>query len=243
MDDIKAIIPARSGSKGIRNKNVRPFAGKSLLGYAVDFCIEVDASEIILSTDNDEYFGIVDSQCSVSSRAIRIKKHKRSHVSSNDQATDFDVLQEIYNDGFISTDDLIVWIRPTSPLRCPDEFFRAKENFVSKFNGKGSLRSIKPSATHPYWMKKFDSESESITPFIEGCEEKSYPNRQSLPPSFEITSEYDFLYVREALEQQVFLPSPMRGFITDTMPKVDIDNVEEFYLAEQIFLAYKRENS
>ena len=54
--DILAIIPARSGSKGIKNKNIKKIKNKSLIQYAVDTAISSKLfSNIILTSDNEKY--------------------------------------------------------------------------------------------------------------------------------------------------------------------------------------------
>ena len=241
MSEIKAIIPARSGSKGIKNKNISPFAGKSLLEYAVDFCLDSGVDEIIVSSDSEAYLEMVDTANYQVAEGIHIKAHLRSSVTSNDSATDFEVLLELYEDKLVLPGDVVAWVRPTSPMRCTDEFRKASEFFISVCKRRGSLRSIKPSKTHPYWMKKFDSSNASIEPFVSGCDERLYPNRQVLTPCFEITSEYDFLAVDDAMRQQVFLPLPMCGFVTNTSPKIDIDTPMDFKIAELAFMAFRGE--
>ena len=56
MSDIMAIIPARSGSKGIINKNIKSLNGHPLLAYSVRAaCLTKGIDRIIVSTDSEEY--------------------------------------------------------------------------------------------------------------------------------------------------------------------------------------------
>ena len=53
---IYAIIPARSGSKGLPNKNIRPILGKPLLSYSISFAKRLPSVDrIFCSTDSYEY--------------------------------------------------------------------------------------------------------------------------------------------------------------------------------------------
>ena len=50
-----AIIPARGGSKRIPRKNIKPFAGKPMIGYAIDAALESGQFDrVIVSTDDSE---------------------------------------------------------------------------------------------------------------------------------------------------------------------------------------------
>ena len=51
-----AIIPARSGSKGLINKNIRPLNGKPLMVYSIDAAVKSGAfSTVFVSTDSELY--------------------------------------------------------------------------------------------------------------------------------------------------------------------------------------------
>ena len=54
--NIVAIIPARSGSKGIKNKNIRLLAGKPLIAYSIEHALKANSIDrVIVSTDCLEY--------------------------------------------------------------------------------------------------------------------------------------------------------------------------------------------
>ena len=56
MSNNFAIIPARSGSKGIKNKNIKDFGGYPLLAWTIKICKKCKSIDrIILSTDSEEY--------------------------------------------------------------------------------------------------------------------------------------------------------------------------------------------
>ena len=60
---ILSLIPARSGSKGLRHKNIRKINGKALLSHAISSAaLFSDESDIILSTDDPSYYEIAQQQ-------------------------------------------------------------------------------------------------------------------------------------------------------------------------------------
>ena len=133
MKNIIAIIPARSGSKGIKNKNLKLLGGKPLIGLAIQQCIKSKLfSKIYLSTDSEKYakigkkFGPIEI-------ILRPKK-----ISSNISSDYLMIHHAIKN---IDIDyDFIAHIRPTSPMRKINQLQKAIRVFIrSNFS---SLRSV-----------------------------------------------------------------------------------------------------
>ena len=51
-----AIIPARSGSKGLQDKNIKCLCGKPLMAYSIEAALESDCFDVVMvSTDSDRY--------------------------------------------------------------------------------------------------------------------------------------------------------------------------------------------
>lgn len=110
---IYAIIPARSGSKGVKNKNISLLNGVELIAYSIRFAQKLNVDKIICSTDSPLYADIA-------------KKYGaevpflRSPKASSDIAMEEDILEDLY-DKFDSNcmpyPELFVWLRPTFVFR------------------------------------------------------------------------------------------------------------------------------
>ena len=233
--DYKIIIPARSGSKGVPAKNIKNFCKKSLLELAIDFSCKTEASSIIVSTDSHEYIQKIKSLNIFKENIGKIQFHERSESAALDSSTDLDVVKDLISSEMLNKSDLIAWLRPTSPLRSIIEFNMALKKLKRLGSNCSTLRSIKRSSIHPYWMKKSINEDLLIESFIKNKDEKTFPNRQSLPKCFEISSEFDFIYVEKILSQGTFFPNPMYGYETELLPKVDIDTEQDFTFAETFY--------
>lgn len=108
-----AIVAARSGSRGLPGKNIRPIAGHPLIAYSIAFGQALGCERVLCSTDSAEY--------------ARIARHYGAEVPflrSTDAASDTAMEQDILRDlaaGFLRHDipapDLVVWLRPTFVLR------------------------------------------------------------------------------------------------------------------------------
>ena len=87
-----AIIPARSGSKGLKNKNIKLLNGKPLLAYSIEAALKSKCFDsIIVSTDSKKYADI----------AIKYGAQVpffRSTETSTDTATSWAVVREVLKD-------------------------------------------------------------------------------------------------------------------------------------------------
>ena len=53
MKDLVAVIPVRQGSQRVKNKNFKPFAGKSLLEHKIEVIKKLPVNDIIINTDSE----------------------------------------------------------------------------------------------------------------------------------------------------------------------------------------------
>ncbi len=108
-----ALIPARSGSKGLPDKNILPVAGHPLLAYSAAFARTIPVERIILSTDSARYAEI--------GRAYGAEVPAlRGAAASGDTAMEEDILADLDATlpGLgIPLPDLWVWLKPTCPFR------------------------------------------------------------------------------------------------------------------------------
>lgn len=108
-----AIIPARSGSKGLPNKNIRTLAGHPLLAYSIAFAKALGCDKVICSTDSEEY-------AEVAVRCGAEVPFLRSAEAAADTAMEEDILRDLaakFDQYDIAQPDLLVWLRPTFVFR------------------------------------------------------------------------------------------------------------------------------
>ena len=150
---ILAIIPARGSSKAVPKKNITLLAGKPLIYYTIREAKKSHSiSRIIISTDCSETIEIA-KQYGVEVPFIRPKE------LSGDNVLDFPVCEHAIKslrkqEGFVP--DIIVWLRPTSPLREAKHIDEAIEILMSKPAGD-SVRSLCIAPKHPLKMWKIKS--------------------------------------------------------------------------------------
>ena len=218
---ISVIIPARSGSKRLKGKNIYKLAGVSLLERAVQYATQCNVDEIIVSSDAQSYLDSVSH--------LDVKLHQRSKFAASDRATDFDVLENIFNDGFLSNDGCaIAWIRPCSPFRSINLFEASKEKLMKQ--GNGSVRSVMQISERPEWMHTMLTDG-SLRPIL--GEKKSAMPSNSLEPLFIWSGQLDMFFLADALKTKNVLNQPVVGAIDAFAPvPVDIDTPEDLAKAE-----------
>lgn len=105
-----AMIPARSGSKGLPDKNISPAGGVPLIGHAVNFAKKLDIDRIVVSTDSKAYVDLAVEY------EPMIWWHQRGEQASSDTAMEEDIIADyVASNGEMP--DIWVWIKPTSPFR------------------------------------------------------------------------------------------------------------------------------
>ncbi|MDC3029035.1 acylneuraminate cytidylyltransferase family protein, partial [Prochlorococcus sp. AH-716-P20] len=126
-EDLCIIIPARSGSKGIPNKNIKDLCGKSLLHRTLESAVEItNIRNICLSTNSEKYFiHIKDKYLPVF--------HKRSNELSGDQSLAIDVWKDAirYLNSLNNIYRYSVFLEPTSPIRNTDWINQIVKEFKS----------------------------------------------------------------------------------------------------------------
>ena len=137
MDKIVALIPARSGSKGVINKNLRLLGGYSLLAWSIAVCLKsTKISRVIVSTDSLEYAQIARE---LGAEAPFL----RPGEISGDNAIDYDFI--IHALDWLSSEqgepEYLVHIRPTTPLRDPAMIDKAIVKFIESPDAT-ALRSV-----------------------------------------------------------------------------------------------------
>ncbi len=137
MTGIVALIPARSGSKGVPNKNIRILGGHSLLEWSIVACLKTPLIDrVIVSTDSEEYAALART---LGAEAPFL----RPAGISGDRSTDYDFVVHALD--WLASEqrepDFIVHIRPTTPIRDPMLIDAGIREFMAKPQAT-ALRSV-----------------------------------------------------------------------------------------------------
>ena len=218
-----AIIPARSGSKGLKDKNIRPLNGKPLMVYTIDAAIKSKAfSTVFVSTDSELYARIaIDNGADV--HFLRTQKNSSDNSSSWDAVRE--VVQHFEAEGVFF--DEIMLLQPTSPLRTTEDILQA----INTFNDKKAMavESLTEMDHSPLWANTLPEDG-SMDSFF-----NRYSNlpRQALPKYYRENGAI-YLIKREVLNK----PDPEMfakkcyAYIMPRERSIDIDVELDFRIAE-----------
>ena len=142
---VVAIIPARSGSKGLIDKNIASVGGHPLLAFSIIAARLAGIETVILSTDSEEYAAI-GRQFGAETPFLRPAEF------STDTSSDLDFMKHAMvalQDSNDITAEFWVHLRPTTPLRDPTVIERAIVEIAKRSNGT-SLRSAHVAIESPF---------------------------------------------------------------------------------------------
>lgn len=140
------LIPARSGSKRVKDKNIRILAGKPLIYYTIQAALKADIfTKIIVCTDSSKYAKIVKS-FGVECNKLRPKK------ISGELSPDIEWVKWIfdhYDRTLKKKFDNFCILRPTSPFRSSKYIKKVYRKFIKNYESSDSIRGVSLSSIHP----------------------------------------------------------------------------------------------
>ncbi len=224
--NIVAIIPARSGSKGIKNKNIRLLAGKPLIAYSIEHALKANSIDrVIVSTDSLEYAKIAREY------GAEVPFLRPAEISG-DMALDIDTflhalswMQE--NEGYIP--DIVVQLRPTYPIRRLEDI----DNMIHLLKERpdiDSVRCIAPAKETPYKMWR-EGDNGQIYPLLDDIYEAYNMPRQQLPVVYTQNACIDVVRSSVILRQHSMSGKRILGYKMEN--NFDIDTEEDFLKAER----------
>lgn len=218
---IMVIIPARAGSKGLKNKNILKLLGKPLISYTVEAALEVfKKSQIIISTNSLKVKNIV------SNHGINISRLRPENLST-DLTPMSDVICDVIENEFNSLPDYIVILQPTSPLRNSTHI---KEALKLLYENKKTemIVSVCNSKSNPYWNLLEEDKNGKLVKSKPGL----FGSRQVLPPVYRINGAIYIIKTKAFLEKKSFEFNDIKKYLMSNDSSIDIDDFRDFKLAE-----------
>jgi len=227
--NILGIVGARSGSKSIPDKNIRPLLGKPLMAWIIEAAKQSKhITRLILSTDSEKYAAI-GRQYGAETPFLRPAEF------ASDSASDIDFLTHAVkwledNENYKA--DIILRLPPTTPLCTPASIDACIELLINDPQATSS-RTIATAPKHPY--KLWTIKDNQLVPFIPkemtGFSEPSNMPRQAFPPAF---AHIDVIAVRHdtLMNDHLLTGKKILFHKLDKKDAVDIDTENDFILAE-----------
>jgi CMP-N,N'-diacetyllegionaminic acid synthase len=209
-----ALVTARSGSKGVPDKNIKNIGGHSLLDWSIKSSLKTQLiSNVYLSTDSEEY-------ANIGKESGAFVPFLRPKELASDTASDLEVIKHFLSEND-EKPDALVHIRPTTPLRDPSILDKAIEMFFSKKDELTSLRSVHEMSESAY--KSFEVNNKGFLSTIGSVESGDKANlpRQAFPKTYVANGYVDVLDPIYILKETKLHGDKILAFQTPVVTEVD----------------------
>ena len=227
---ILAIIPARGGSKGLSQKNIKLLLGKPLIGWTIEQAKSSKyIDEIHVSTDDREIADIAEKF------DVKIPQLRPANLAL-DSTSSMDVVEyiiELYSKNSEEF-DIIILLEPTSPLRKIDDIDNAIELLMKNDQSDGLISVGGVQTEHPLSVKRIN-EARKLEPYFESTK-KIYQRQQADKAYFP----YGVIYMIKTdifKQKKAFYTENVIPYFIERWQNYEIDDIYDFICVESILKA------
>ncbi|WP_300448386.1 acylneuraminate cytidylyltransferase family protein [Helicobacter mastomyrinus] len=227
-----AIIPARSGSKGLPDKNIKPLCGKPLLAWSIQAALDSKyIDEIVVSTDSNIYADIAKSY------GANVPFLRPDYLSS-DTTTTFEVLEhciDYYKKELNKEFDYVVLLEPTSPLRERGDVDKAIEILHNHKKAQSIVGICATEGSNPAFLVYLHND------FIHPYENTDFSplRRQDIKPVYFFEGSLYISLTTALLEHKNFYHELTLGFEVPKWKSFEIDDEDDFAIIQTLATKYK----
>lgn len=215
---IKALIPVRAGSQRVKNKNIKPFAGSSLLEIKIKQLLSIkELDGVVVNSESDEMLELAKS--------LGAETYKRDEYYASSTVP----INEVYrNIGETTNADIIVYANATNPLLKNDSVSNAINAFLNKDSKYDTLNSA-------HLIKEFM--------WLDGrpinYDLNNMPKSQNLPNIYALNFALNIFERQYAIDNSSIVGKNPLLFELDAVEATDIDNEIDFEFAEFMYKQYR----
>ncbi len=222
---LTAFVFARGGSKGLPGKNIRPLAGKPLIGWAIEHALGVERiSRVIVSTDDHE---IAETARSYGAEVPFLRP---PHLAG-DSASELDAWRhalEAMKEAEAVLPDPFISVPATSPLRRSEDIAACLDRYEE--GGADMVVAVTAAHRNPWFNLVRAREDGTVVPVNDS--HGAIVRRQAAPPVFDMTT---FAYVADphhVLRLPALFSGKVRAVEIPVERSIDIDTLHDFEIAE-----------
>jgi len=226
MTHILALIPARGGSKGIPRKNIRNFAGYPLIAWSIAAGSQAHTvNRVIVSTDDEEISAVAREYGAE-------VPFMRPPELAQDRTTDQPVFEHALKwleDIEAYKPDIVIQLRPTSPIR-PKDCIDGAVKTLMEHSQADCVRGVVTAGQNPYKMWRFNGYDKPMRPLleVEGVTEPYNAPRQILPPVYWQTGHIDVIRTSTITRRHSLTGNVIYPHVIDSRYTVDIDTLSDW---------------
>jgi CMP-N,N'-diacetyllegionaminic acid synthase len=227
-----AIIPARGGSKSIKNKNIKLFNGKPLIAWTIEQALASNITRVIVTTDSEE---IKEIAIKFGAEVPFLRSEELSSDSAGIEPVIIDVLGYL-KDNELYFPDCVALLMPTSPFREVNDINIALSVFLNNEVSSVISVTLAVANNNPHWMLKEDRNG--VVKLFNGQNlSEIKTRRQDLPDVF---IRNDFIYALDPKNLYTNSPglygeSPKLMKVSENRMDIDINTQLDWNMAEILF--------
>lgn len=230
---ILTIIPARGGSKGIKNKNLINLNGKPLILWTIETAKKINhLDKIIVSTDSRKITELAEEH------GINVPFRRPKYLAT-DKSSSVDVILHALEwhekKGFYF--DIVLLLEPTSPLRESKDIINAINLMISK-DAKSVVGISEVKSNHPDFTYS-KNKNNFIKPFF--TKKPSLSRRQDTKTLFFLEGSVYASYTETFKKELSFYHDKTVGYQFSKIKSIEIDDEEDLYITEAL-MNYKERN-
>jgi N-acylneuraminate cytidylyltransferase len=219
------IIPARAGSKGLPQKNIKKLGTKPLIYHTIDFALLIKKEQdTICVTTNDPF---VKDLIKVYSNVILID---RPEYLSEDNTSMHDVLIHTLNcfKQFNCLFERVLLLQPTSPIRNAEDYYKMESIYDANCD---MVVTVKESKANPY----FNLFEENKDGFLSKSKHSNFVTRQSCPKIYEYNGSMYLIRTLSLESTNMHQIERVKKHILSAERSIDIDEMKDWILAEHYY--------
>lgn len=228
-----AIIPARSGSKGLPNKNIKELCGLPLIAWSIKAGLKSKyIDKVVVTTDSQEYAEIAKSYGAE-------VPFLRPNELSLDTSTTFDSIKhtiDFYRNQLNQIFDYIVLLEPTSPLRETNDIDNAIELLFANQKASSIVGISKSESQNPAFLVKLQPHSQLIEGYIN--KDFSPIRRQDIEEFFFFEGTIYISETNSLLKNQNFYYKNTMGYVVPKWKSLEVDDEDDFLMIEAMMKKY-----
>lgn len=228
MHRVIAIIPARSGSKRIPNKNIVNFMGKPMIAWTIEAALKSGIfSDVLVSTDGED-IAEVSRSLGVEVPFLRNPKDADDHTPASVATINSFIQMEMYKPVKY---DIIVQLMPNCPCRTADDIIASYETFMNS-GANFQISVFQFGFMNPWWAMELEGEPMRPKPLFPDALKK---RSQDLNKLYCPTGAIWIADAEQLKTQKTFYGEKYSICLMDWTHAVDIDNYEDFKIAQLAF--------
>ncbi|MCF2594885.1 cytidylyltransferase [Bacteroides caecigallinarum] len=221
---ITAVVPIRSGSQRVKDKNLRNFGNTTLMELKIKNLMHVpEIEQIIVNTNSEPAIEIVKSLMNKVENKYRLTYHRREEYYASSQCSGSEFFQHL---GEVTDTDIFVYAPCTSPFIKPETISQCINLFLAEQGSECDSVSTVSCIKEFMWL---DGKAINYDP-------KHAPNSQNLPNVLALNFGCSVTSKADLIQNSNIIGKKPKFVIDSDIEAIDIDTPLDFYIAEQLYI-------